>query len=158
MGLEVALTSLGIPFARSKVGDRYVVEMLKEKEWTIGGESSGHILNLNHASTGDGIISSIQVLAAICNSGLSLAELRRGIEKFPQILINVRYKKGTDPLAESFVQQEIAAVEEELGTEGRVLIRASGTEPVIRVMVEGKEKEKVTQFAERIAKKVEEAC
>jgi phosphoglucosamine mutase len=154
LGLEVALKELGIPFARANVGDRYVMSMLKEKDWQIGGENSGHVLNLAHASTGDGIIAGLQVMTALCTSEMTLHELRKGVTKYPQKLINVRYKKGSDPLSASQVQAEIELVEEQLGEEGRVLIRKSGTEPVIRVMVEGKDNEVVEAACQQIADKV----
>lgn len=155
LGLEVALKELGIPFARAKVGDRYVMSMLKEKGWRIGGESSGHVLNLSHASTGDGIIAGLQVLTAMLTSDMNLYELRNGMRKYPQKLINVRYKKNKDPLAAPEVQSEIEVVEQLLGENGRVLIRKSGTEPVIRIMVEGKDREMVESQCQRIAQKVE---
>lgn len=155
LGLEVALKELGIPFARAKVGDRYVMSMLKEKGWQIGGENSGHVLNLSHASTGDGIIAGLQVLTAMCTSGMNLFELRNGMTKYPQTLINVRYAKGSDPLSNGEVQSEIEQVEQLLGDSGRVLIRKSGTEPVIRVMVEGKDEEVVETQCRRIAQTVE---
>ncbi|MFT4925200.1 MAG: phosphoglucosamine mutase [Phenylobacterium sp.] len=155
LGLEVALGELGIPFARANVGDRYVMTMLKEKGWQIGGENSGHVLNLAHASTGDGIISGLQVLTAIAMTDMKLADLRKGMTKYPQKLINVRYTKGSDPLDAPEVQAEIDLVSEQLADEGRVLIRKSGTEPVIRVMVEGKDIEVVAAAAQQIADKVE---
>jgi phosphoglucosamine mutase len=155
LGLEVALGELGIAFIRANVGDRYVMSLLKEKGWQIGGENSGHVLNLSHASTGDGIIAGLQVLTALCTTELSLAELRRGMTKYPQKLINVRYHKGSDPLDQQLVQTEIERVSAELGDEGRVLIRKSGTEPVIRVMVEGKDEARVLSAAQQIASKVE---
>lgn len=155
LGLEVALNELGIAFFRADVGDRYVMSMLKQKGWKIGGESSGHVLNLSHASTGDGIISGLQVLTALCMTGLTLAELRKGMDKYPQQLINVRYNKGSDPLDHPEVQAEIEQASAALENEGRVLIRKSGTEPVIRVMVEGKEEDRVKAVAQQIAAKVE---
>jgi phosphoglucosamine mutase len=151
MGLELALAELEIPFARSKVGDRYVMELLNEKGWLIGGENSGHVLNLAHAGTGDGIIASLQVLAAMLESKLTLAELSQGMQKLPQVLVNVKFAKGSAPLENQHVKDEIAAVEAELGNQGRVLIRKSGTEPLIRVMVEGKDAPQVQAYAERIA-------
>lgn len=154
LGLEVALQELGIPFARANVGDRYVMSMLKEKGWEIGGENSGHVLNLSHASTGDGIIAGLQVMTAMCTSEMSLFELRKGMTKYPQKLINVRYKKTKDPLDAPEVQAEIELVSEQLADEGRVLIRKSGTEPVIRVMVEGKDNAIVEAAAQQIAEKV----
>ncbi len=155
LGLEVALNELGIPFARANVGDRYVMSMLKEKGWQIGGENSGHVLDLASASTGDGIISGLQVLTALCQTGMKLADLRKGMSKYPQKLINVRYNKGSDPLDNLEVDELINQVSEQLADEGRVLIRKSGTEPVIRVMVEGKDIDRVTAAAQQIADKVE---
>ncbi len=155
LGLEVALKELGVPFARAKVGDRYVMSMLKQKGWQIGGENSGHVLNLTHASTGDGIIAGLQVLTAMCLSNMNLYEMRNGMTKYPQKLINVRYEKENDPLNARQVQTEIEQVEQLLGDDGRVLIRKSGTEPVIRVMVEGKDKELVDTQCRRIAEMVE---
>jgi len=151
MGLELALKSLGIPFARSAVGDRYVVEMLLEKDWRIGGENSGHIISLDHTTTGDGIVSSLLVLAAQVNSGLTLKELRSGMSKFPQVLVNVRFSGDSDPLLAESVQQSVADVEQELGDRGRVLLRKSGTEPLIRVMVEGEDEAHVLALANKIA-------
>lgn len=151
MGLEIALKSLGIPFARSAVGDRYVVEMLKEKNWRIGGENSGHIISLDHTTTGDGIVSSLLVLAALRNSGLTLKELRSGMSKFPQVLVNVRFTGDSDPLEADAVKQAVLDVEAELAERGRVLLRKSGTEPLIRVMVEGEVEEQVIALANKIA-------
>lgn len=151
MGLELAFKSLGIPFARSAVGDRYVVEMLLEKGWRIGGENSGHIISLDHTTTGDGIVSSLLVLAALIQSGLTLKELRSGMSKFPQVLVNVRFSGDSDPLLAASVQQAVKDVEQELADRGRVLLRKSGTEPLIRVMVEGEEKTHVLALANKIA-------
>ncbi|MEH8016784.1 phosphoglucosamine mutase [Rheinheimera muenzenbergensis] len=151
LGLELALKELDIPFARSAVGDRYVMELLREKNWRIGGENSGHVLNLDHTCTGDGIIASLQVLTAMIEAGLSLAEFSQGMHKLPQVLLNVKFEKGTAPLEKQHVKQVIAQVEAELNGSGRVLIRKSGTEPLIRVMVEGEDETQVRQYAERIA-------
>lgn len=151
MGLEMALARLDIPFARSAVGDRYVMELLREKNWRIGGENSGHVLNLDHTCTGDGIIASLQVLNAMLSAGCSLAELCADMVKLPQILINVKYAKGTAPLEKQNVQSVIKSVEQQLAGKGRVLIRKSGTEPLIRVMVEGEDEQQVREFAEQIA-------
>lgn len=151
MGLELALQKLDIPFVRSAVGDRYVMELLREKNWRIGGENSGHVLNLDHTCTGDGIIASLQVLTAMIESGQSLADLSNGMHKLPQVLVNVKFEKGTAPLEKQHVKQVIAEVETELAGKGRVLIRKSGTEPLIRVMVEGEEQEQVRLYAEKIA-------
>ena len=151
MGLEIALKNLGIPFARSAVGDRYVVEMLHEKGWRIGGENSGHIISLDHTTTGDGIVSSLLVLAALKNSGLTLKELRSGMSKFPQVLVNVRFTGDSDPLESDAVKQAVLDVEAELADRGRVLLRKSGTEPLIRVMVEGEVEAQVIALANKIA-------
>lgn len=151
MGLELALQKLDIPFTRSAVGDRYVMELLREKNWRIGGENSGHVLNLDHTCTGDGIIASLQVLTAMIESRLSLAELSNGMHKLPQVLVNVKFEKGTAPLEKQHVKQVISDVEAELNGTGRVLIRKSGTEPLIRVMVEGEDEKQVRAFAEKIA-------
>lgn len=151
IGLEIALKALDIPFVRSAVGDRYVMELLKAKNWRIGGEGSGHILNLDHTCSGDGIIASLQVLNAMLEAGRSLSELMQGMKKFPQVLVNVSYQKGSAPLEKNQVKQVIQQVEQQLSGHGRVLIRKSGTEPLIRVMVEGENPEQVRSYAEQIA-------
>jgi len=151
MGLELALGKLDIPFARSKVGDRYVMELLREYNWRIGGENSGHVLNLDYTCTGDGIIASLQVLTAMLSSGKSLAELCSDMRKLPQVLVNVKFAKGSAPLEKLNVQQSINEVEAALAGKGRVLIRKSGTEPLIRVMVEGEDETEVRAYAEKIA-------
>ncbi|MFM5687958.1 phosphoglucosamine mutase, partial [Aeromonas caviae] len=132
MGLELALQTLGIPFARAKVGDRYVLEMMEEKGWRIGGENSGHIICLDQTTTGDGIVAALQVLTAMRSAEMPLAKLRSGMSKFPQVLVNVRFAEGKDPLAADAVMDEVAKVEQELAGRGRVLLRKSGTEPLIR--------------------------
>ncbi|MCU4676751.1 phosphoglucosamine mutase [Catenovulum sp. 2E275] len=157
LGMEIAVKRLGIPFARSAVGDRYVLEILKQNGWLIGGESSGHILNLQYTTTGDGIISGLQVLRAMQNSQMSLYELAQGMEKFPQKLINVRYQAGQEPLENDKVKQSVADVEAKLGDTGRVLMRKSGTEPLIRVMVEGQNLADVELLAQEIADTVKQA-
>ncbi len=157
LGLERALGSQGIGFERAKVGDRYVLERLNALGWQLGGESSGHILCLDKTSTGDGIVSALQVLAAMVASGRSLAELKQGMRKFPQTLINVRLEEGFDAMGSSRVQAAVAAVEAELGERGRVLLRPSGTEPLVRVMVEGEEATEVARLAERLADEVSAA-
>lgn len=151
LGLEVALNALGVPFERSKVGDRYVIELLRRKGWSIGGESSGHVLNLAAASTGDGIVAGLQVLAAMLHANLSLAELSRGMSKFPQTLINVRFTAGDSPLESSAVQASVKEAESALEERGRVLLRKSGTEPLIRVMVEANDAQDSIKWAEHIA-------
>jgi phosphoglucosamine mutase len=151
LGLEVALNSLGVQFERSKVGDRYVMELLRRKGWSIGGESSGHVLNLAAASTGDGIVAGLQVLAAMLHANMNLAELSRGMVKFPQTLINVRFNQGDTPVASPAVQASVKDAETALGERGRVLLRKSGTEPLIRVMVEANDAQDSTKWAEHIA-------
>ncbi|WP_462163749.1 phosphoglucosamine mutase [Pseudoalteromonas xiamenensis] len=155
MGLENALKERGIEFARSKVGDRYVLELLKEKGWKIGGESSGHVLNLDLIATGDGIVSSLQVLAAMVAQNKTLHDLREGFAKYPMKMINVRYPQGTDPTTHEAVLAAVANVEQKLAGKGRVLLRKSGTEPVVRVMVEALQEKQVIDFATEIAKVVE---
>ncbi len=157
LGLELALKQLNIPFARSKVGDRYVIELLKEKDWRIGGENSGHILNLDHGTTGDGIVAGILVLAAMRRHNASLEELTESMNMLPQVLINVRFEGNSDPLASQLVKDAQAQVESQLGERGRVLLRKSGTEPLIRVMVEGDDEAQVRAHAETIAIAVKQA-
>jgi len=154
LGLEVALRNLSIPFKRAKVGDRYVMQLLKENGWAIGGESSGHVINLEHMPTGDGVVSAIQVLAAMVETGMSLSELKSGMEKYPQTLINVRVAPHKFPLEVDDVKIAIAEAESMLGDEGRILIRKSGTEPLIRVMTEGKNAELIERVAKDVAEKV----
>lgn len=151
LGLEVALGTLGVPFLRSKVGDRHVMELLKKKGWSIGGEGSGHVLNLDAASTGDGIVAGLQVLAAMLNADMTLNELSRGMVKYPQTLINVRFTEGTKPLEDSGVKQAVIEAEKSLGDRGRVLLRKSGTEPLVRVMVEANDAQDSSTWAEFIA-------
>ncbi|NOU50852.1 phosphoglucosamine mutase [Pseudoalteromonas sp. JBTF-M23] len=155
MGLENALHAKGIQFARSKVGDRYVIELLNQKGWTIGGESSGHVLNLDLICTGDGIISSLQVLAAMVSQNKTLQDLGSGFTKYPMKMINVRYTTSNDPTEQEIVKQAVAEVEQQLAGKGRVLLRKSGTEPVIRVMVEAEQEKQVIDFAAKIAEVVE---
>jgi phosphoglucosamine mutase len=152
LGLELALQNLGIPFKRSKVGDRYVMELLKENNWFIGGEGSGHILNLTATSTGDGIIAGLQVITAMLQSDLSLHDLAQGMKKYPQVLINIKYKPSDeDYLQNDKVLSAVAAAEMEMGKSGRVLLRKSGTEPLIRVMVEAEDAELAQKSADAIA-------
>jgi phosphoglucosamine mutase len=136
---------------RAKVGDRYVLEELEARGWQLGGEGSGHLLVLDKHTTGDGIVSSLQVLMAVRRSGRPLAALLEGVSLFPQTLINVRVAAGSDWRANPQLQQARSAVERELGEAGRVLIRASGTEPVLRVMVEARDAAQARGAAERIA-------
>ncbi|ASK69860.1 phosphoglucosamine mutase [Shewanella bicestrii] len=159
LGLELALKQMDIPFVRAKVGDRYVVEQLNETGWQLGGEGSGHILSLKHASTGDGIVASLQVLKAILESGKRLADIKAGMTKLPQVLINVRLSSGSADsiLAKDSVKQAVLTAEEVLGNQGRVLLRKSGTEPLIRVMVESTDISLTQQQAEYIAQAVKAA-
>lgn len=151
MGLEIALKQLGIPFVRAKVGDRYVLEKLQEKGWRLGAENSGHIILLDKTTTGDGIVAGLQVLSTMVRNHMSLHDLCSGMKLLPQILVNVRFTGNHDPLQSTEVQQVAKEVEAELGGKGRVLLRKSGTEPLIRVMVEGENEEQVTAMANRIA-------
>ncbi|WP_273802296.1 phosphoglucosamine mutase [Proteus vulgaris] len=151
MGLEIALKQLGIPFVRAKVGDRYVLEKLQEKGWRLGAENSGHIILLDKTTTGDGIVAGLQVLSAMVRNHMSLHDLCSGMKLLPQILVNVRFTGSHDPLQTPEVQKVAKEVEEELAGKGRVLLRKSGTEPLIRVMVEGENEEQVTAMANRIA-------
>lgn len=158
MGLELALADMGVPFARSKVGDRYVMEMLGQNGWHLGAENSGHIINLNHTSTGDGIIAALNVLTAVCRSGKDLYDLRQGMKKLPQVLVNVRFAGDSDPITHDSVVGAVHKVNEKLTGRGRVLLRKSGTEPLIRVMVEGPDLVEVTDYANEIADAVKKAC
>lgn len=157
LAVEVALQKLGVPFVRAAVGDRYVLEQLREHGWQLGAEGSGHILSLDRHSTGDGIVSALLVLAALTRSGKTLSQLLEGVELFPQTLINVRMKAGADWKGDASIQAAIATAERELGESGRVLIRASGTEPVLRVMVEAREAADAQHHAETIAAAVRAA-
>ncbi|HUR19810.1 MAG TPA: phosphoglucosamine mutase, partial [Vicinamibacterales bacterium] len=155
LGLEKALQGLGAEFRRAQVGDRHVLEMLRSSGGILGGETSGHTICLDRCATGDGTVTALQVLATMTAEGRSLAELASGITKFPQMLINVRIGGGAKPLLEQAgLKAEVTSVEEELGTRGRVLLRASGTEPLIRVMVEADDDALTRKMAERLADKV----
>lgn len=157
-GLAAALEALDVPFERAKVGDRYVMERLAANGWQLGGESSGHIVCGHVQTTGDGIVSALQVLAIMASRNQPIAALLDGFEKAPQALINVRLTPGTDKqalLESEMLRQSVASVEAELGDEGRVLLRPSGTEPLIRVMVEGRPRFDVAALARRIAADVE---
>ena len=154
MALEVKFKELGVGFARAKVGDRYVLEVMKENGWLFGGEGSGHLLALDKHTTGDGIVSALQVLSALQRSGKSLEDCCAELQLFPQTLINVKVSNGFDWTKNAAMVAEKELVEAELGDTGRVLIRASGTEPLIRVMVEAKSAEQAESTARRIADKV----
>ena len=156
LGLEIALRDLGIPFQRTKVGDRYVVEALKENGWILGGEASGHILCSDLNTTGDGLVSALQVILALRESGIPLSELKAGMQKFPQTMINVRLSENVTIDDNKAINSAVAAAEKELGDRGRVLLRPSGTEPLIRVMAEGEDQDLVRRQVEAIAKIVEQ--
>ena len=157
LGLELALKTLGLDLKRAKVGDRYIMEMLTANGWTLGGESSGHIICLDLTSTGDGIISALQVLEAMLRTGQTLVTLKAGMSKFPQTLLNVRLKERMDVTALPKVRAGVVEVEQKLGCRGRVLLRPSGTEPVIRVMVEGQDATQVDELSRYLAGVVAEA-
>lgn len=154
MAVELALRSRDVEFVRAKVGDRYVLEELAARGWQLGGEGSGHLLALDKHTTGDGIVSALLVLQSVCRSGRSLAEQLQGVELFPQTLINVRLQAGQDWKSSTRLAQEQAAVSAELGDRGRVLIRASGTEPLLRVMVEASDAGLAQRCAQRLAEAV----
>ncbi|HIF9244746.1 TPA: phosphoglucosamine mutase [Photobacterium damselae] len=158
MGMEVALKNLGIPFVRAKVGDRYVMEELLNHNWLIGAENSGHVILLDKVTTGDGIVAGLQIMAAMVSSKMTLKELSEGMKMFPQVLENVRFKGDGNPLESEAVIAATKAVEEKLGETGRVLLRKSGTEPLIRVMVEGEDGDAVAQYALDIAQAVKDNC
>ncbi len=154
IAVEKAFQELGVPFERASVGDRYVLEKLKQHDWMMGGESSGHLIFLDKHTTGDGIVAALQVLATIRRSGKGIRERLSNVQMYPQILINVRYKKPYDWQSDQHLQQIQQEVINDLGANGRVLVRASGTEPVLRVMVEAKTSDIATSFAEKIAKQI----
>ena len=151
LGMEQALDGLGIPFARAAVGDRYVLEKMVEKGWQLGGENSGHIICLDKHTTGDGIVSALQVLHAMRACGLSLSNLCRDVRLYPQVLVNVRTGVGFDFQGNRAIQAGLRAIEAELKGRGRILLRASGTEPVIRVMVEGEGRGLISRLANGLA-------
>jgi phosphoglucosamine mutase len=159
LGLEHALRHEGIALERTKVGDRYILERLRQEGWTLGGEPSGHIICLDRTTTGDGTVSALQVLAEMVRTGRTLRELRAGVTKYPQRLVNVRLARGSAAQAMEAVgvTAAVEAVERELGGTGRVLLRPSGTEPLVRVMVEGEVADQVERLAERIADAVRAA-
>lgn len=151
LGLELALKELDIPFERTKVGDRYVVEKLKETGWRIGGETSGHILNLDYAFTGDAIVAALQILAVVVKSEYSLKDLKEGMTKLPQCMVNVRHSNLDSVLDLDAVKEEVARVEGGLGSSGRLVLRKSGTEPLIRVMIEATDKDVSIERANSLA-------
>jgi phosphoglucosamine mutase len=158
LAFENAMRRLGIGFGRAKVGDRYVLELMREKGWQLGGENSGHIICLDKHTTGDGIVSALQVLRALRESGATLAELTADLVMYPQVLINVEVPRGFDLKKHSAIGQAQTAAEHSLNGRGRVLLRPSGTEPVLRVMVEGEPREAIESAAESIAAAVRRAA
>lgn len=157
LGLEKALNKEGIELKRAKVGDRYVMELLQQGGWALGGEGSGHIICLDRTTTGDGIVSALQVLFAMHKSGESLHALKSGMSKYPQSLVNVRVKGKFDLDASPEIKDAVKEVETALSDRGRVLLRPSGTEPLVRVMVEGEDKAQVEQLANQLADRVQKA-
>jgi phosphoglucosamine mutase len=157
LGFERAVQTLGLEFKRVNVGDRYILEMLQENDWVLGGETSGHIICLDLTTTGDGIISALQVLEAVVRSGHTLSALKSGMSKFPQRLINVRLPERQDVTNIAGIREAITQAESRLGDTGRVLLRPSGTEPLIRVMVEGQDATLVDELAENLADVVQRA-
>lgn len=158
LGMEVGLKQLGIPFIRAAVGDRYVLEKLLEKDWKIGAENSGHVILLDKVTTGDAIVAALQVLAAVVDSEMKLSELAKGMTLYPQVLENVKFSGANNPLEAESVKQSVQLVEDKLGEKGRVLLRKSGTEPLIRVMVEGEDEALVKESALAIAQAVKVSC
>ena len=158
LGLEHALAAANIDFRRASVGDRYVLETLRETGGIIGGETSGHMIILDQTTTGDGLVSALQVLAVMKQTGKSLSELVGGMAKYPQEMVNVRTDKRMNPDDSPAIRDAVAAIEDELADTGRVVLRASGTEPVIRVMVEGEDKDQVVSLAKRLAAVVADAA
>ncbi|HEX9772960.1 MAG TPA: phosphoglucosamine mutase [Steroidobacteraceae bacterium] len=157
LGLEHALAAEGIAFMRAKVGDRYVLALLKEHGGVLGGETSGHLLCLDRTTTGDGLVSALQVLAAMKRTGQPLSELAAGMPHYPQVMVNVRVQERIDPAKSAAIQAAVQSAERQLGASGRVVLRASGTEPVIRVMVEGREPGEVNRLANELAETVRKA-
>ena len=157
LGLEHAFKAQGIEFQRAQVGDRYVLEMLKSNGGTIGGETSGHMIVLDQTTTGDGLVCALQVLAVMQRTGKSLSDLAAGMTKYPQTMVNVRVDRKLDPGASPAIQDAVSEAQSELADSGRIVLRASGTEPVIRVMVEGRDESQVVDLARRLAAVVAEA-
>jgi phosphoglucosamine mutase len=157
LGLELALRDKGIEFKRAKVGDRYVMQVLTENNWRYGGESSGHLLCLDSNSTGDGIVSALQVLVALRDSGVGLHEWQKRMVKMPQTMINVRRSRDMDVMSHPDIITAVAATEKKLADRGRVLLRPSGTEPLVRVMVEAEDPAITQLLAQELAEVVEKA-
>ena len=156
MGLDIAMRKAGGKVVRTAVGDRYVVEEMRKNGYNLGGEQSGHMIFLDHITTGDGILSALQVLAIIKRSGQTLSELAKVMTSLPQVLVNVRVRKKAVLSKIAPIKQVIDQVEAELGDKGRVLVRYSGTEPLLRVMIEGPEQHQIAEQAERVASAVRE--
>ncbi|MCQ8182519.1 phosphoglucosamine mutase [Methylomonas sp. SURF-1] len=157
LGMEHALNALNLQLLRAKVGDRYVMEMLTENNGMLGGEGSGHIICLDKTTTGDGIVAALQVLAEMQRTGKSLHDLKSGMKKYPQVLVNVRTEKKVKIEEIDSIKKAVEAVEKKLGDKGRVLLRSSGTEPLVRVMVEGVDEDDVTRYANQLAADVKKA-
>ncbi|TPQ27987.1 phosphoglucosamine mutase [Methylomonas sp. EFPC3] len=157
LGMEHALNALNLQLLRAKVGDRYVMEMLTENKGMLGGEGSGHIICLDKTTTGDGIVAALQVLAEMQRTGKSLHDLKSGMKKYPQVLVNVRTEKKVKIEEIDSIKKAVEAVEKKLGDKGRVLLRSSGTEPLVRVMVEGVDEDDVTRYANQLAADVKKA-
>ncbi|PPD24710.1 MAG: phosphoglucosamine mutase, partial [Methylomonas sp.] len=152
-----ALKAMGVELMRANVGDRYVMELLGEKKGIIGGEGSGHIICLDKTTTGDGIVAALQVLAEVRRTGKTLHDLKKGMKKYPQVLINVRSERKIKIDEHDGIKKAVDTVEKKLGDKGRVLLRASGTEPLIRVMVEGVDEDDVNKYANQLANDVRKA-
>jgi phosphoglucosamine mutase len=159
LGLELAFQDLSIPFVRASVGDRYVMAELKERDWQLGGENSGHIVCCHHTTTGDAIIAALQVLLALKRRDETLAHARQGLRKCPQVLVNVRFAGGdVNPVEHPSVKEACERVTQAMGGRGRVLLRKSGTEPLVRIMVEGDDEKVVRGYADELARLVSEVC
>jgi phosphoglucosamine mutase len=151
MAVELALKQLGVDFVRAAVGDRYVLEALEQQGWLLGGEASGHLLVLDKHTTGDGLVSALQVLQACVRNGQTLAQLLHGIVLYPQVNLGLPLRPGQDWRGNQALMQAIRAAEQDLGEQGRVLVRASGTEPLLRIMVEARDAAQAKAWADRLA-------
>lgn len=156
LGLEVSLSKIGIPFMRTNIGDRHIILELRKHGWVIGGESSGHIVCLEHTSTGDGIITALQVLVALYLNSQSLNQLKKSFYKYPQVLLNIEYKSNVDPMSNSNIVKTYTNLSRELKGAGRIILRRSGTESLLRIMVEGNDKLLVRKCAENMAEAIRE--
>ncbi len=158
LGLEQALAARNIPFKRAPVGDRHVIALLQQEGWELGGETSGHIICFDRSTTGDGIIAALEVLAVMVQTGKSLAELKSGMLVYPQVMINVRMPRRVDVHSSPEVRKSLSEVETELAANGRVVLRASGTEPVVRVMIEGRDSAQIERLGRHLAETVQRAA